>query len=920
MENKTTGVIYFRLNKDVHGYEGDITKNCGLTGQEVDSNFHFLRGYDILNGEWDAEHSLLVLKRVNGDSIAISGITGGGGVPVVIASGSTYHPETGTLELNINGEITPITGFSECCKSLVHMLTELAEATEEELTELKENFFTYFEIYGDALNEEVNLRIRGDEDLQEQIDALEVRTSQIECDINSLRAEDTKIRRELQRVKQDLESEIQNETQRRVNSEETIIGDYQNKILEEKNQRISGDTAINSKIQSLSSVTESNTTKITQIKSQITTLKNDVNRKNARLQEDLQRETELRRNADENILQTTDQKISNEKQERIDGDRLITQALQIEISNRAFSEGKLEEKIDREKNALQTNINKEKSDRISADSVIYELVYSLMLNSENEYNQLKNQLESYYTYSGNTNAVKMQNIVDDNGNLKRLVYLALAEDDKILSQGCGYLTSTLNIGFNKNNNRIELYGIDNAVVSSFDASVFIQKGFLKDATVEEVSGETCLVLYWEGVEQPTIIPATALFEPYRNGDGIDINNTGRTISIKIRNGEKYLGVGVDGLYTKGIDEIENTVQVHGEILSAHTESINQIISSITSAITSIEGNTNEINSIKEDISDIENTISGISKNVSQNSTNITTLSGAVDEIKLELKTVGNEIGEINQSISGINSDITSIQTHIQNNEENISGNTTDIVRLREDISGHTEEIQTLQDNVRDNTDSINNLQDTVSGHTQDISKLKQDVLDNTQKINELVDGAQEEGEVVSGLTNRVEANERAISGLVESVKENSDDITSLRNSVETLEDNEWEQILSGGTKIARFKLNGEWNDVYAPKDGSNVIWRQISTGDTQIATIVVDGNPTPVYAPSGSKIIWEQIITEGVKIATININGVETDIYAPEGGGSIDNLVDSDDIHVNTSGDTTYLTIKGIFNEQMEIA
>lgn len=66
----TTGVTYYKLEK---GYPGDITKGCGLTGSEIDKNFHFLRGYDIRDAAIE-EGGKIVFTRVNGDEMVVTGL------------------------------------------------------------------------------------------------------------------------------------------------------------------------------------------------------------------------------------------------------------------------------------------------------------------------------------------------------------------------------------------------------------------------------------------------------------------------------------------------------------------------------------------------------------------------------------------------------------------------------------------------------------------------------------------------------------------------------------------------------------------------------------------------------------------------------------------------------------------------------
>ena len=98
------GVIYFKFNS---GFEGDYTKGCGLTGQEVDQNFYFLRGYDIKSVEMD-ENKNLIIKRVNE-----------GYDPIVIPIGSEivqpmfeYDPKEGVLTVIYpDGSIEEIDGF-----------------------------------------------------------------------------------------------------------------------------------------------------------------------------------------------------------------------------------------------------------------------------------------------------------------------------------------------------------------------------------------------------------------------------------------------------------------------------------------------------------------------------------------------------------------------------------------------------------------------------------------------------------------------------------------------------------------------------------------------------------------------------------------------------------------------------------------
>lgn len=101
--NRTKGVIYYKLEDR---YDGDITKYCGLSAGEIDSNMFFLRGYDIDDVKWDAEQRHLRFVRVNGDDIIVTGID----VPISMEK-TYYDSANGVLNLNVNGDDYPIKGF-----------------------------------------------------------------------------------------------------------------------------------------------------------------------------------------------------------------------------------------------------------------------------------------------------------------------------------------------------------------------------------------------------------------------------------------------------------------------------------------------------------------------------------------------------------------------------------------------------------------------------------------------------------------------------------------------------------------------------------------------------------------------------------------------------------------------------------------
>lgn len=108
-------------------------------------------------------------------------------------------------------------------------------------------------------------------------------------------------------------------------------------------------------------------------------------------------------------------------------------------------------------------------------------------------------------------------------------------------------------------NKIQLLGINDAVISEFDASEFVADGVLENAEYDAETKE--LVFTWNIVtgedEEGNKIYKTDrvnvgdLVDTYTAGNGITIENN--VISAKVADNDKYLTVDDIGIHTKGID-------------------------------------------------------------------------------------------------------------------------------------------------------------------------------------------------------------------------------------------------------------------------------------------------------------------------------------------------------------------------------
>ena len=104
MATNTNGLIYYKLDANLHGYSGDITKNCGLRGEEIDGNFNFLRGNDIKSIQFD-EKGTMFLTKYNGEILTAKQAD-------TPEYDFNYNPDSGSLTIvTPDGKEVVLTGF-----------------------------------------------------------------------------------------------------------------------------------------------------------------------------------------------------------------------------------------------------------------------------------------------------------------------------------------------------------------------------------------------------------------------------------------------------------------------------------------------------------------------------------------------------------------------------------------------------------------------------------------------------------------------------------------------------------------------------------------------------------------------------------------------------------------------------------------
>ena len=102
MERKP--ITFYKL---ISPYSEDITKNCGLVGQEIDTNFLNLKDMDINNAYREGYN--IVLERNDGDKINVdlSPLISGATMDFSVA----YDADNGTIIINHDGKQEVISGL-----------------------------------------------------------------------------------------------------------------------------------------------------------------------------------------------------------------------------------------------------------------------------------------------------------------------------------------------------------------------------------------------------------------------------------------------------------------------------------------------------------------------------------------------------------------------------------------------------------------------------------------------------------------------------------------------------------------------------------------------------------------------------------------------------------------------------------------
>jgi len=233
--------------------------------------------------------------------------------------------------------------------------------------------------------------------------------------------------------------------------------------------------------------------------------------------------------------------------------------------------------------------------------------------------------------------------VSEVANNKQTISAKVKSDEKVLAASASGLSTTLSISYNSSDRKIYLKGINDAEVSSFDASAFVKDGMLYGQKVFKATATTQTVVIKEKSHEFTnltvghtylamcfsngeatgttyswdVVDVTDLVDVYTAGNGLQLSNG--EFSIKLATGnESFLTVDANGLKLDGvqsaIDTAKNTVSglvateearakgVEGALSSLTTDAKDSLVSAINEVDSHADANTTAIGVLNGDAS------------------------------------------------------------------------------------------------------------------------------------------------------------------------------------------------------------------------------------------------------------------------------------------------------------------------------
>ena len=139
----------------------------------------------------------------------------------------------------------------------------------------------------------------------------------------------------------------------------------------------------------------------------------------------------------------------------------------------------------------------------------------------------------------------------------------VATGDKVLGLTGTKLSSTLNLKYNSTGRKIQLLGINDALIAEVNAADFIKDGMVSNVSFDPTSKILTITFNTDSGKEAIPVDLSSLVDTYTAGDGITIAKNVVSIKVDPTSEEGFLSVGTAGMKISGvqdaIDKAKNAV-------------------------------------------------------------------------------------------------------------------------------------------------------------------------------------------------------------------------------------------------------------------------------------------------------------------------------------------------------------------------
>ncbi len=213
-----------------------------------------------------------------------------------------------------------------------------------------------------------------------------------------------------------------------------------------------------------------------------------------------------------------------------------------------------------------------------------------------------------------------------------------------------------------------------------------------------------IVFYWNNAvnNDPTRIPLGKIFNPYTNGDGLNLNGNEFSIKIDSGNSESFISVERGGLKVTGIQEAINAAAA-----AATTEVTDDGVTRFVTVSSRTDSDGHKIYIIKEN--DIASA-NGLSEEIDNRIASDAVLGNRVSSAETKIETLTESVNSLSESASTLNAVVTGLTSGYTNLSAYTFNNVSQLAHNDELIS---EDIDGLESDV----DALDARIDTLEGHS-----------------------------------------------------------------------------------------------------------------------------------------------------------------------------------------------------------